>query len=141
VPVAHDHRNCFEAVSTKKPDVVGSRWNEPSVPSDRVASFCSSASICVAMAALRSRSCFKCSSSAFFSLTRATNAGGGPDEALAPMEGCRMCVDNGLVGNDMVAVVFGVPCYRIMLLIILKTACTFISTCKMEVHTMWKMNE
>lgn len=83
--------------------------DQPSVPSERVASFCSSASIWVATAALRSRSSFKFSSSAFFSLTRATNAGGGPVEpalALPAMDGCRMWVESGRVGNDMVAVMF-----------------------------------
>lgn len=70
-----------------------------SVPSERVASFCASASICVAIAALRSRSSLRFSSSAFFSLTLATRAGDWP-VVLAPMD------EKPLAGNaDIVAAV------------------------------------
>lgn len=56
----------------------------PSVPSDRVDSFFSKASICPATAALKSRSSLKLSSSAFFSSMRASNAGDCPvDEVEA----------------------------------------------------------
>jgi len=62
-----------------------------SVPLERVASFCSKASIWDAMAALSWRSSLRFSSSAFFSFTRATSAGDWPvDAALADKEGCRM---------------------------------------------------
>ena len=77
----------------------------PSVPSERVDSFFSRASIWFATAALSSRSSFRFSSSAFFSLTRATNAGDCPaDDAEPAMEGCRMCGWRDLAGNDMVVV-------------------------------------
>lgn len=74
----------------------------PSVPSDSVASFCSRASICDATAALRSRSSLRLSSSAFFSLTRATRAGDWFVDAVGgAIEGCRMCEDIDLVEYDM----------------------------------------
>jgi hypothetical protein len=44
-------------------------------------------------------------------LTRATKAGGGPDEPVfAPpaMDGCRMWVGNDRVGNDIVRIVVAV---------------------------------
>lgn len=77
----------------------------PSVPSDNVPSFCSNASICDATAALRSRNSRRFSSSAFFSLTRATNAGDCPaDDAEPAIEGCRMCGWIDLAGKDMTVV-------------------------------------
>lgn len=73
------------------------------MPSDKVDSFCSRASICDATAALKSRSSFRFSSSAFFSLTRAISAGDWPveDEGGA-IEGCRMCEGIDRVGYDIV---------------------------------------
>lgn len=84
----------------------GRKWETttgsiPSVPSESVESFCSSASIWDAIAALRSRNSFRCSNSALFSFTRTTRAGGGPVEAFPPIEGCRICVDSDRVGNDI----------------------------------------
>ena len=52
----------------------------PSVPSESVASFSSSICICPANPALRSRSCFRFSNSAFFSLMRAKSIGDCPVE-------------------------------------------------------------
>jgi hypothetical protein len=71
----------------------------PSVPSDRVASFSSSICIWPANPALRSRSCFKFSSSAFFSFIRASRIGDCP--AALPVrlpdvvEACRRCDGRG----------------------------------------------
>ncbi|OAQ79826.1 hypothetical protein VFPBJ_05411 [Purpureocillium lilacinum] len=72
----------------------------PSVPSESVETFCSSASICVATAALRSRSSLRCSSSALFSSMRATSAGD-CDAVDADTLGPRICVDRDRVGYDM----------------------------------------
>ena len=51
------------------------RLQIPSVPSDKVDTFFSRASICAATAPLRSRSSLRCSSSALFSSMRAMRAG------------------------------------------------------------------
>lgn len=88
----------------------------PSVPSDNVPNFCSNASICDATAALRSRNSRRFSSSAFFSLTRATNAGDCPaDDAEPAIEGCRMCGWMDRAGKDMTVVrlvVNALGCWR-----------------------------
>lgn len=81
----------------------------PSVPSDSVESCFSNASICIATAALRSRSCSRLWSSAFFSSIRATNAGDGPAGPFGlsrePAPGMR--VESDRVGKDMVVIAIG----------------------------------
>lgn len=74
-------------------------FDVPSVPSDSVDSFCARASIWEATAALRSRSSFRCCSSAFFSSIRASRAGDWALELLA----VRRCEWEGMerVGNDI----------------------------------------
>jgi hypothetical protein len=67
----------------------------PSVPSDNVASFSSNICICPAKAALKSLSCFRFSSSAFFSLIRARSIGDCPPDAELEVEPCRRCDGSG----------------------------------------------
>lgn len=91
MPISEDQSNGCQKVSNLgriKP-ATAQQNNTPSVPSERVPSFCSRASICDATAALKSRSSLRFSSSAFFSFTRATRAGDWPP-APGPREGCRM---------------------------------------------------
>lgn len=113
MPVAHDKSDRCWFQSDLGHLLVGDTISQadcrlqtiPSVPSDNVPSFCSNASICDATAALRSRNSRRFSSSAFFSLTRATNAGDCPaDDAEPAIEGCRMCGWIDLAGKDMTAV-------------------------------------